>query len=113
MESPALGVWSVSHWTTKEVPPLLFSAPLPVPVGAKHGIKQMYTNQLLDLITRGHQEDLPRGLMQGMWVQSLVGELRSHMPLSQKNKRQNQRGNKLKKDFKNGLLFKAKFPHTF
>ena len=89
MESPALGVWSVNHWTTKEVPPLLFSAPLPVPVGAKHGIKQMYTNQLLDLITRGHQEDFPRGLMQGIWVQSLVGELRSHMPLSQKKILQN------------------------
>ena len=42
--------------------------------------------------------------MQGMRVQSLIEELRSHMPPRQKTQRikQKQYGNKLSKDFKNG-----------
>ena len=88
MESLALRVWSVNHWTTKQVHPFSFILCSPsCPSGGKTWNKQTYTNQLLDLITRGNQEDFPRGLMQGVWVQSLVGELRSHMPLSQKKKK--------------------------
>ena len=40
--------------------------------------------------------------MQGMPVQSLVKELRSHMPRGQKNRKQKQYSNKFNKDFKNG-----------
>ena len=39
--------------------------------------------------------------MQGVWVQSLVGVLRSHMALRQ-NMKQKQYCNKFNKDFKNG-----------
>ena len=41
--------------------------------------------------------------MQGVWVRSLVGELRSHMPHGQKNQniKQKQYCNKFNKDFKN------------
>ena len=37
-----------------------------------------------------------------MPVQSLVKELRSHMPRGQKNRKQKQYSNKFNKDFKNG-----------
>ena len=42
--------------------------------------------------------------MQGVWVQSLVGELRSHTPHGQKTKniKQKQYCNNFNKDFKNG-----------
>ena len=42
--------------------------------------------------------------MQGIWVQSLVGELRSHMPCGQKSQhiKQKHDGNRFNKDFKNG-----------
>ena len=48
--------------------------------------------------------------MQGVWVRSLVGELRSHMPLSQKNQniKQKQYCNKFNKNFKNGPHQKKK-----
>ena len=39
--------------------------------------------------------------MQGLWVQSLVEELRSHIPKSQ-NIKQGEYCNKFNKDFKNG-----------
>ena len=41
-------------------------------------------------------------LVQGLWFQSLLGEQRSHMPLSQKNQdiKQKQYSNKFNKDFK-------------
>ena len=42
--------------------------------------------------------------MQGVQIQSLVGELRSYMPWGQKTKtKQKQYCNKFNKDFKNGL----------
>ena len=47
--------------------------------------------------------------MQGMWVQSLVGELKSHMPLlwsKNQNIKQKQYCNKFNKDFKKGPLQK-------
>ena len=42
--------------------------------------------------------------MQGLWVQSLVGELRSHMPFGQKiqNIEQKQYRNKFNEDLTNG-----------
>ena len=48
--------------------------------------------------------------VQGVWVQSLVGELRSHMPHSQKYQsiEQKQYCNKFNKDFKNGPHQKKK-----
>ena len=50
--------------------------------------------------------------MQGVWVRSLFGELRSHMPSDQKNKTQNikqkQCCNKFNKDFINGPHQKKK-----
>jgi len=48
--------------------------------------------------------------MQGVWVQSLVGELRSPMPPSQKNQniKQKQYCNTFNKDFKNGPHQKKK-----
>ena len=46
-------------------------------------------------------------LMQGVRVQSLVGELRSHMPRGQKTEaKQKQYCNKLSKDFRSGPHFK-------
>ena len=46
--------------------------------------------------------------VQGVWVCSLVRELRSHVPWGQKNQviKQKQYCNKLKKDFKSGPLKK-------
>ena len=48
--------------------------------------------------------------MKGVWVRGPGGELRSHMPLSQKNQnlKQKQYCNKFNKDFKNGLHLKKK-----
>ena len=42
--------------------------------------------------------------MQGLWVQSLVGEIRSHMPFGKKkdNIKQKQYHNKFNEDLKNG-----------
>ena len=45
--------------------------------------------------------------MQGMRVQSLFGELRSHMPCGQKNIKQKQYCNKSNKDFLNGPYLKS------
>ena len=44
---------------------------------------------------------------QEAWVQSLIGELRSHMPRGQKNQNvtQKQYYNKFNKNFKNGSRF--------
>ena len=44
-------------------------------------------------------------IMQGVQVLLLVGELRSHIPLSQKHKQQKQYSNKFNEDFKNGPYF--------
>ena len=55
-----------------------------------------------------------RLLVQGVWVRSPVGELRSHMPQGKKRQdiKQKQYCNKFNKDFKNGLhqkkIFKKK-----
>ena len=46
--------------------------------------------------------------IQGVQVRSLVGNLRSHMPRSQKTKKQKQYCNKFNKDFKNGPHQKKK-----
>ena len=48
--------------------------------------------------------------VQGVWVWSLVGELKSHMPCGQKNQniKQKQYCNKFSKDFKNGPHQKKK-----
>ena len=58
--------------------------------------------------------------MQGVWVQSLVGELRSHRPRGQKkqNIKQKQYCNKFNEDFKNGphqknLKKKKELPRDF
>ena len=76
-----------------------------IPFGSNNEIQNIGTS----LVVQWLKLSFP---VQEVWVQSLLGELRSHMPCGQKTKtEQKQYGEKFNKDFKNGPRQKKK-KHT-